>query len=454
MHKVIDCPWDLTQHAGRLKADGVEVAIRYYNHANSSRLPQKRIERSEYDTLLDAGLSLAIVFQQTGGASGHIEDLDSDSGIKDAERALSLAGTYGQPENSAIYFAVDHDYYIAEHLTSIKAYFQSVSKTLKGKYRVGVYGSGTVGKSVRDAGFADFIWLAAGIGWSGTKSLLKTDQWALYQLDSPEIYEGIGYDGNFVGARWKDFGQFGREPTDGTFELGASMALSSAISTHSELAVVIASGGLNLRRGPGESFGIERLLPQGTSVVVTERSGDWAKVDINGDGKTDGYVHSGFLKVQSGGFPLTDIVGKSPYEIAKAELAQTIVEVPGPGNNPRIVMYHRSTNHWSGTDDSVAWCSSFVNFCVEQAGLIGTDRQDAQSWKSWGEDVSAAPQEGDIAVFARGGSKGHVGFFVSDLGSHIKVLGGNQSGRVCYQAYPKNGKLGSETYKLLGIRRG
>ena len=47
-----------------------------------------------------------------------------------------------------------------------------------------------------------------------------------------------------------------------------------------------------------------------------------------------------------------------------------------------------------------------------------------------------------------------MGFFVEDLGAKLKILGGNQGNRVCYQNYPKNGDLGSEHYKLLGIRRG
>ena len=68
------------------------------------------------------------------------------------------------------------------------------------------------------------------------------------------------------------------------------------------------------------------------------------------------------------------------------------------------------------------------------------------------------PKQGDIAVFARGpmnGSDGHVGFLVADEGGPtVKILGGNQSNRVCYQTYPKDGNLGSTRYRLLGIRRG
>lgn len=458
MHKVIDSPWELGRYANELKASGVETIIRYYNHSNSTRLPQKRIEKAEYDDILEAGLSLAVVFQQRGGAGGNIGDLDIESGRRDSERALALAETYGQPENSAIYFSVDHDYYKAADIASIKAYFKAVSRALNGKYRVGVYGSGAVGKAVRDAGFVDFIWLAAATGWSGTREMLTTDQWALYQIHPPLNYRGTGYDGNIVGGRWKDFGQFRAGEEGSALALGASRGLAAAVERHSELAEVSAAGGLNLRRGPGESFAVERALPLGTPVTILERNGEWAKVDLDGDGTVDGYMHASFLRVLSGGFPIEEAIGTTPYRVARAELAKGVAEVAGPGNNPRIVMYHKSTNHWSGTDDSVAWCSSFVNFCVEQAGMIGTDRQDARSWKNWGEDVTGSPREGDIAVFARGamsGSDGHVGFFVADEGGPtVKILGGNQSDSVCYQNYPKDGDLNGTHYKLLGIRRG
>jgi hypothetical protein len=193
MHKVIDSPWELGHCANALKAAGVETVIRYYNHSNSIRLPQKRIEKAEYDDILEAGLSLAVVFQQRGGAGGNIGDLDAEAGARDSDRALALAETNGQPENSAIYFAVDHDYYKAADLASIKAYFGAVSSALRGKYRVGVYGSGTVGWAVRDAGFVDFIWLAAATGWSGTRDMLNTDQWALYQVVPPLAFQGISY---------------------------------------------------------------------------------------------------------------------------------------------------------------------------------------------------------------------------------------------------------------------
>lgn len=111
MHSIIDTPWNTTDHLNELKAAGVRTIIRYYNRANSAKLPEKRIEAGEAQAIADAGLKLAVVYQQRGGRDGHIEDLNKSNGAGDAARALELAERVGQPEGSAIYFAVDWDYF-------------------------------------------------------------------------------------------------------------------------------------------------------------------------------------------------------------------------------------------------------------------------------------------------------------------------------------------------------
>src|SRR5205823_13988318 len=103
-----------------------------------------------------------------------------------------------------------------------------------------------------------------------------------------------------------------------------------------------------------------------------------------------------------------------PIDIARQELALGVAEIPGPQDNPRIVMYHRTTQG-GAADDETAWCSSFVNYCVEQTGLPGTDSKAARSWhdQDWGRVVTPAPVEGDLVVFSRRSPTeegGHVGF--------------------------------------------
>jgi len=131
---------------------------------------------------------------------------------------------------------------------------------------------------------------------------------------------------------------------------------------------------------------------------------------------------------------------RSAYEVAKEEFLLNIKEDPRPGkDNPRIVLYHSTTSDGAQPDE-VAWCSSFVNYCVEQSGKVGTDSKAARSWLHWGESVPRGQwREGDIIVFERGSEPwmGHVGFLKSIQGPRPMVLGGNQGDRLCYDdPYP------------------
>lgn len=128
--------------------------------------------------------------------------------------------------------------------------------------------------------------------------------------------------------------------------------------------------------------------------------------------------------------------------VARRELGTA--EVLGPGNNPRIVEYHRATQ-LGASDDSVAWCSAFVNWVMQEVGLEGTNSPAARSWMRWGDPL-LDPVPGCIAVFWRGsrdGWQGHVGFYVRDLdGDNVEVLGGNQSDKVCVAPQSKARLLG------------
>jgi len=125
--------------------------------------------------------------------------------------------------------------------------------------------------------------------------------------------------------------------------------------------------------------------------------------------------------------------------IAKGELGTH--EVRG-GENPRIIEYHSATT-LKAKEDEISWCSSFVNWVLKKAGYKITGSAAARSWLQYGP-VSKVFKKHAIVVFKRGTSpwQGHVAFAIADKGTHIKVLGGNQSDQVCYAQYPKANVLG------------
>lgn len=121
--------------------------------------------------------------------------------------------------------------------------------------------------------------------------------------------------------------------------------------------------------------------------------------------------------------------------IAVEELHRGVVEIPGPKHEARILEYHATTT-FHATVDEVPWCSSFVNWCVERAGLKGTKSAAARSWEAWGLASELVP--GAIVVFPRpaaGPMAGHVGFCIAVIGDYVLILGGNQDNRVSVKPY-------------------
>ena len=121
--------------------------------------------------------------------------------------------------------------------------------------------------------------------------------------------------------------------------------------------------------------------------------------------------------------------------IAIAELG--VAQYPAGQSNPRITEYHQGTN-LRGYDDKASWCSSFVDWCLVQAGLTGTGSALARSWLEWGLPL-AQPYPGCIVVLYRGdpaGWQGHVGFYLRSDDRHIHLLGGNQLEQVREHFYP------------------
>ena len=118
-------------------------------------------------------------------------------------------------------------------------------------------------------------------------------------------------------------------------------------------------------------------------------------------------------------------------------------EVPGDGNNPRIVEYQRATT-LHATDDATPWCAAFVSWCLQQGGVESTRSSLARSYMPWG--VACGERYGAVVVLKRGEKplQGHVGFLVDATPSTVWVLGGNQNDRVSLARF--------ERARLLGMR--
>lgn len=126
--------------------------------------------------------------------------------------------------------------------------------------------------------------------------------------------------------------------------------------------------------------------------------------------------------------------------IARREICTR--EDPGRESNPKIVEYHQVTSLRS-QDDATPWCSAFVSWVLEQAGIRSTRSAWAKSYLEWGNALDQ-PRIGAITVLHRGSGPptgkgtGHVAFYVEDRGESLGVLGGNQGNHVNIKWYSKS----------------
>jgi uncharacterized protein (TIGR02594 family) len=144
----------------------------------------------------------------------------------------------------------------------------------------------------------------------------------------------------------------------------------------------------------------------------------------------------------------------SAYDIAQRFVG--IVEVPGSTANPQILSMLKLDQQWP-QDDSVPWCSGFVNYVAWLLRLPRSKSLRARSWLTVGEVIHLEDAEPgfDVVILKRGGGNqpgpnvidapGHVGFFAGVDNEDVLVLGGNQSDSVRLSSYPKS--------RMLGVRR-
>lgn len=194
----------------------------------------------------------------------------------------------------------------------------------------------------------------------------------------------------------------------------------------------VTASSLHVRSGPSVEADVIGFLKKDQIVPGGEKSADERWMRIKLDSGLEGWSSLKYLMIE----PIPD--GDEPIwlTIARGEMG---IKEWKPGDNPRIVEYHKSTNlHQDYAEkDETHWCSSFVNWCLEKAGYEGTDSAWARSWNNWGRKLSH-PQVGCIAVFKRGSNSGHVGFYLGETGSTIRLLGGNQSDAVSIINHPKS----------------
>ncbi|MFM2066111.1 MAG: hypothetical protein RLZZ584_1020 [Pseudomonadota bacterium] len=289
--KIIDTPFKTSSKIDCLLSQGVGTVIRYYNFSNSATFPDKCLELAEAQLLASRGIQLAVVFQQR---QTQVIDFSAAKGKAAGHRAYRYAqDSIDQPAGSAIYFSVDFDASPGEIASNIAPYFEGVKRAFEEEsggqpeYRIGVYGSGLVGKTLAGQGLTSLTWLSMSRGFRGTREALAAGDYHLAQLPPDTTICGIGVDFNDTNPARPDFGAFKLD--HGRLAMPPSVPVGERYR-------VLARSGLRLRGGPGTQFDVLGSLRSGQVVFVTSVSDGWARVDLEGDGQVDGFAAASFLE--------------------------------------------------------------------------------------------------------------------------------------------------------------
>jgi hypothetical protein len=162
-----------------LTTNGIQAIGRYYTKRRSN---PKILTADEAQRLSAAGIRIWAVYQNRHRLPG---DFSPTKGRQEAEDALDYArNVIRQPTGSAIYFSADFDASqrvfdsaIRPHFEAIKAAFAAAGNP----YRIGVYSSGAVCKSLLDAGLVQLTWLSQSGRFRGTPEFKASRRWNIFQ---------------------------------------------------------------------------------------------------------------------------------------------------------------------------------------------------------------------------------------------------------------------------------
>jgi Domain of unknown function (DUF1906) len=249
---------------------GKQFVVRY--HSARTKQPQKRVTPREAAILARAGLDLVTVYQDRARKT---EDFSYARGQEDGRSAYMFANQIGQPQGSAIYFAVDEDFEKSDIDAFVLPYFRGVSDALNGigsgtlPFKIGVYGSGLTCQLVKENhALAQLSWLAMATGWRGTATY---STWNMRQHAPASDLCGLG-------LKW--------ERNEGRSEFGSFRPIGAELTADQGVAMRVTAPELYLRRVPTAKANkpIARLRQGQLVRVMGDAAPLWKRVRATLDG--------------------------------------------------------------------------------------------------------------------------------------------------------------------------
>jgi hypothetical protein len=310
---IIDTPYNAAKVASQLSAQNVKVVVRFFARKPQPGWMREKVMAADANVidgvreptiLIRNGFSIVSLYQyhnnrpekfskgleDTGSAKAEVE--------ADVKAALEQAKLVGQPEGSAIYFGIDFNVTPdPKTVDAVLAYFRVVNQTVGGRYAIGVYGNGYVNRILREEKLVAYNWLSVSRSHYESVDFYNSDQWHLYQNQvdlrwfGSKCSVGLDLDTNLQNPRASSIGAWGAGHVDQNRNRTIFGQRRFAVRATPVFRQSGGRGGLIDRRHCSSG----NRIPRNGNVRVLAQSGDWAHVDIDEDGKPDGYVKAADL---------------------------------------------------------------------------------------------------------------------------------------------------------------
>ncbi|WP_068081497.1 DUF1906 domain-containing protein [Polycladidibacter stylochi] len=204
----LDTAQNTSAYALAIAQAGFRSVGRYY-----SKSSWKVLTRQEALDLSTAGLKIFVVYQDSNNSPS---SFSYEAGQSAATTALTLAHGVGQPQGSAIYFAVDYDASQSDYDNYIKPYLEGVNATFEtggNPYSTGIYGSGLICNNALNDELVQFSWLSQSTKFQGYDAFYNSLKWNLAQQSAKNL-NGLEYDPDLINTRNGYYGAFSVATTD------------------------------------------------------------------------------------------------------------------------------------------------------------------------------------------------------------------------------------------------
>ncbi len=177
--------------AEELYSRGFRYIGRYLTNTEVANARDKKLTSKEVNILLNAGLKIFPIFQETATVAAPA-DFTESRGRLDAAKAIKAAVLLEFKEDTVIYFAIDCDMMETDITNYAIPYFKGIKFTMEqygGYYRIGVYGSRNTCSKVSAflSGAPGFV-SNMSTGYSGNLGYTMPKDWAFEQYREVSKY--------------------------------------------------------------------------------------------------------------------------------------------------------------------------------------------------------------------------------------------------------------------------